>query len=75
MRIPTISELNETWLSVDGLTERTIVNTAKVMKRNTNPTPYIVAVFMIRFCLQFLVEQGMISSVAPTYSKYVNRSY
>ena len=46
MRIPTISELNETWLSVDGLTERTIVNTAKVMKRNTKPTPYIIAVFM-----------------------------
>ena len=35
-RVPTIAELNETWLSLDGLTEQTITNTAKVTRRKYN---------------------------------------
>ena len=36
VRVPTISELDKTWLSLDGLTEQTITNTAKVTRRKYN---------------------------------------
>ena len=86
-RVPTIAELNETWLSLDGLTEQTITDTAKVTTEKKIQSAHLAIVF---FCqnkgryvllktaqcfLQFLIEQNLIDSAAPTYSKYVNRSY
>ena len=32
VKVPTISELNELWLSFGGLTERTITSAAKVVE-------------------------------------------
>ena len=49
VRIPTLSELEETWRSLDGLAEQTITNTAKVNEKEMQRKHLtIVAVCMSR---------------------------